>query len=95
MVALRLRNEVDECTVAHFRSGNKTRPKSWSAYIGFIRRGSPRNFIVHQMRVRDTKERSPGPGPITKSGRTFLLGCCVICSITYGCTLTLLKLIPH
>eukprot|EP00971_Amphidinium_carterae_P259409 5147362-Amphidinium_carterae.1 len=48
--------EVDECTISHFPSHRRDRPKAWSAYIGLIRRGCPRY----------TKNRAPGPWPITK-----------------------------
>eukprot|EP00971_Amphidinium_carterae_P138670 2747688-Amphidinium_carterae.3 len=34
--------------------------------IGFIRRSCPQSLMLHAMKDRCTKARSPGPGPITK-----------------------------
>eukprot|EP00971_Amphidinium_carterae_P143152 2836274-Amphidinium_carterae.1 len=55
--------EVDECTIAHWPSGDRLKPKCWTDYVGLIQRGSPISLRIYRMECRKTKERSPDQGP--------------------------------
>ena len=64
-------DEVDECTVAKFPSGNQRAPMSWIGYIGLLRRGfsffskTPPSLALEALPVKNTAARAPGPGPIS------------------------------
>ena len=57
--------EVDECTLARFPSGNKDYPVSWIGYVGMVRRGHAHTLVLEPLPVRNTRQRAPGPGPIS------------------------------
>ena len=59
--------EVDECTFSKMDSGDVNKPVAWSGYIGIIRRGFPQTLKLIALPIRNTSERAPGPGPITKA----------------------------
>ena len=59
--------EIDECTFTKFASGDKHKPIAWLGYVGLIRRGDPSSLKLIALPPRNTDERAPGPGPITKA----------------------------
>ena len=56
--------EVDEVTLCKFDSGDASKPVSWVGYIGMMQRGVPQSLVLHQLPVKMTSRRAPGPGPI-------------------------------
>ena len=57
--------EADECTLGKFPSGDPEHPVAWISYVGLVKRGEPGSLKLIQMPIRKSKERAPGPGPIT------------------------------
>ena len=57
--------EADECTVARFPSGKKEHPVSWIGYVGMVRRGHAATLVLEPLPIRNTRQRAPGPGPIS------------------------------
>ena len=57
--------KADECTLTKLRSNDPEHPVSWVSYVGLVKRGDPRSLKLIRMPLRSTKERAPGPGPIT------------------------------